>query len=58
MRLLLLKQDEITVLEDSLDSIDSQEDRVLFLGCARRDVNQERKQLIGKLTRALADYGI
>ena len=57
MRLLLLKQDEITMLEESLDRIDSQEDRPLFLGSARRDVNASRKDVVKKLTTALAEYG-
>jgi hypothetical protein len=57
MRLLLLKQDEIIILEASLDSIDSQEDRQLFLGSARRDTNTARKDVVGKLTTALAEYG-
>ena len=57
MRLLLLKQDEITMLEESLDRIDSQEDRPLFLGCARRDTNASRKDIIEKLTKAIDEYG-
>lgn len=58
MRLLLLKQDEITILEESLDKIDSKEERELFLGCARRDNNSERQQIIRQLTTALAEYGM
>lgn len=57
MRLLLLKQDEITMLEESLDKIDSQEASQLFLGSARRDTNASRQDIIQKLTVALAEYG-
>jgi hypothetical protein len=57
MRLLLLKQDEVTTLEQSLDLLDSQEDRPLFLGSIRRDTNASRKAIIQKLTVAIAEYG-
>lgn len=57
MRLLLLKQDEITLLEAALDNSDNEETRPLFLGNARRDANPDRKQIIQKLTTALAEYG-
>ncbi|KAF1984418.1 hypothetical protein K402DRAFT_434699 [Aulographum hederae CBS 113979] len=58
MRLLLLKQDEVTVLEGKLDTIDSKEDRALFLGCTRRDTNAERKPTLQQLTTALAEYDL
>jgi hypothetical protein len=57
MRLLLLKQDEISVLEERLDDLDSREDRELFLGSIRRDVNPERRQLIQVMQRELEEYG-
>jgi hypothetical protein len=57
MRLLLLKQDEISVLEERLDSLDSSEDRGLFLGSMRQDSNPRRLQVIQSLNTALAEYG-
>lgn len=57
MRLLLLKQDEVSVLEERLDELDSREDRVIFLGSIRRDVNPERQQTIQALKDALEEYG-
>lgn len=57
MRLLLLKQDEITVLEESLDRLDSAEDHELFLGCLRHDANAERRQVISALNSAMSAYG-
>jgi hypothetical protein len=41
-RLLLLKQDRLTVLEQRLDQIDEQETSLLFLETSRRDVNKDR----------------
>ncbi|KAF2820163.1 hypothetical protein CC86DRAFT_374406 [Ophiobolus disseminans] len=46
------------MLEESLDKIDSQEDRALFLGSARRDANTSRKDVIEKLTKALPEYDV
>jgi hypothetical protein len=57
VRLLLLKQDELSILESQLDKVDDKETRELFLGNARRDANQERQMILGKLTTALHDYG-
>ena len=57
MRLLLLKQDEISMLEESLDKIDVGEDRELFLGCSRRDGNAARQQTFQELKKSLAEYG-
>ncbi|KAF2184808.1 hypothetical protein K469DRAFT_708576 [Zopfia rhizophila CBS 207.26] len=58
MRLLLLKQDEITMLEEKLDTIDSKEDCALFLGCSRRDNNTERQQVVQQLSTALTEYDV
>lgn len=55
-RLLLLKQDEICRLEQSLDTIDSNEECELFLGCSRRDTNTERQSVLADLTSALNEY--
>lgn len=57
MRLLLLKQDEMSVLEDRLDDLDAKEDRELFLGSIRRDTNSERSQLVQDLQGRLEEYG-
>ena len=57
MRLLLLKQDEITLLEDELDRIDCNENKELFLVSSRRDRNPERKHTVESLEAKLAEYG-
>ena len=57
-RLLLLKQDELSLLESQLDNIDNAETRELFLGNRRRDANTERKDILGKIEVALASYGV
>jgi hypothetical protein len=57
LRLILLKQDELSSLEASLDRIDVQEQRKLNLGCARQDDNTERKDLLKVLQRTLTEYG-
>ena len=57
MRLLLLKQDEISMLEESLNTIDMVEDRELFLGCSRRDGNTARQETLQELKKSLAEYG-
>jgi hypothetical protein len=56
-RLLLHKQDSVSLLEDRLRAIDETEPRVLFLGSMRRDRNPERIQALKELDVALADYG-
>lgn len=57
-RLLLIKQDVLSVLEGQLDQIDAHEDRELFLGNRRRDKNLEREEVLLKLEQNLASYGI
>ena len=56
-RLLLLKQDEISLLESQLDRVDHEETRELFIGNARRDMNSERITVLAKLEVALSSYG-
>ena len=56
-RLLLLKQDRLTVLEQRLDQIDEQETSLLFLGTSRRDANADRWSLLSEIESHLADYG-
>ncbi|KAI4194486.1 MAG: hypothetical protein LQ350_007737 [Teloschistes chrysophthalmus] len=55
-RLLLIKQDELSLLEGQLDEIDAREDKDLFLGNRRRDKNSERKEILSKLEQNLASY--
>lgn len=57
-RLLLLKQDEVSLLESQLDQIDHEEERDLFVGNSRRDKNPKRKETLGKLDTALSNYGV
>ena len=57
LRLILLKQDEIVDLEFSLDRIDAAEQRDLLLGCARKDNNAERRDVLSKMQKSLSDYG-
>ena len=57
-RLLLLKQDEVCVLESQLDRLDREETRELFLGNSRRDQNLKRKEILTKLDVALSSYGV
>lgn len=56
MRLLLLKQDEISLLEESLDKIDAAETRDFHLGSSRHDSNAERKEVLKKLKVSLEEY--
>ena len=57
MRLILYKQDEISLLESELNAIDNAEDRPLFLGARRRDRNEGRKMKLQDLDAALIEYG-
>jgi hypothetical protein len=57
-RLLLLKQDRISCLEEQLDQIDHNEPLPLFLGKSRGDSNSERISILSQLDSALADYGM
>ena len=56
-RLLLMKQDELSILEEQLDAIDRNEPRKLFLGNARRDRNKSRKKTLRMMDTLLKDYG-
>ena len=57
MRMLLLKQDRISRLEEQLNEIDRSEPAVLFLGNCRRDKNEHRESVLKKLDDAFSDYG-
>ncbi|KAL8858023.1 MAG: hypothetical protein Q9178_005484 [Gyalolechia marmorata] len=54
-RLLLLKQDRVSILEARLNETDQNEERPLFLGCSRLDANTERANILHDLDNALAD---
>ena len=57
-RLLLLKQDKLSLLEEQLETIDREESTTIFLGSSRRDRNEERESVLDKIDCALADYGL
>jgi hypothetical protein len=57
-RLLLLKQDRLSVLEEQLEHIDHSEDRPIFLGNAHRDVNPARQQILADMEVELREYGM
>lgn len=60
MRLLLLKQDELSQLEEQLENIDAEDEKSCpaFLGNRREDENEERKEVLKKIDSALRDYGM
>ena len=55
--MLLLKQDQLSLLEKQLDDVDASEDTLLYLGCNRKDGNIERTMIVAKLETALRQYG-
>lgn len=58
--MLLLQQDEISVLEKNLEALDRRdrdERHEIFLGSCREDKNLQRKKIIETLHVALAKYG-
>ena len=57
-RLLLLKQDKLSILEQQLEKIDRNEHSPLFLGSSRDDRNEERSSKLSEIDKALADYGM
>lgn len=56
-RLLLLKQDKLSLLEQRLEDVDANERAPLFLGSSRDDGNGERASIVSEIDDALADYG-
>ncbi|PMD51350.1 uncharacterized protein K444DRAFT_707604, partial [Hyaloscypha bicolor E] len=56
-RLLLLKQDRLSMLERQLAEIDTEETTALFLGSSRCDNNVQRTAVLSDIDVALADYG-
>ncbi|KAI0894895.1 CHAT domain-containing protein [Annulohypoxylon nitens] len=55
-RVLLLKQDRLTLLEQQLDQVDQDETMPLFLGKMRGDRNQQRTKLMAEIEACLSDY--
>ncbi|KAK4457493.1 hypothetical protein QBC42DRAFT_317963, partial [Cladorrhinum samala] len=55
-RLLLLKQDRLSLLEKRLEKIDREEVELLLLGSSRDDTNIERISVLAEIDEALADY--
>lgn len=56
-RILLLKQNKLSMLEERLEQVDSEEPSPLFLGKSRCDRNAERLSLLSQIEACLADYG-
>ncbi|KAK0725192.1 hypothetical protein B0H67DRAFT_569862 [Lasiosphaeris hirsuta] len=56
IRLLLLKQDRLSMLEKQLEDIDKSEGAPLFLGSCRADANPERIRVLSEIDAALLDY--
>lgn len=57
-RLLLLKQDKLSQLEEQLETVDKKETTLIFLGCRRRDKNEERESILNEIDDTLMDYGL
>ncbi|KAI1767537.1 hypothetical protein GGR53DRAFT_98167 [Hypoxylon sp. FL1150] len=55
-RLLLLKQDRLSILEQKLRKIDREEKKPLRRGSSRRDNNEARQGALADIDAALADY--
>ncbi|KAK0621796.1 hypothetical protein B0T17DRAFT_618198 [Bombardia bombarda] len=55
-RLLLYKQDRLTVLEQQLADLDKKEKRELFRASFRMDENKDRRRLMGEIDNALSEY--
>ena len=56
-RLILRKQDRLTVLEEQLEDIDRTEDVSLFLASNRLDGNDRRQSLLDEIEQILQEYG-
>ena len=56
-RIILRKQDMLSVLEQRLESLDSQETTALFLASNRLDGNSERQTVLDHIETALQEYG-
>ncbi|KAI5920615.1 hypothetical protein F4810DRAFT_681910, partial [Camillea tinctor] len=56
--MLLYKQDIISQLEAELERMDRNEPKTLFLGSRRRDNNLGRQEVMSRLDKAVAEYGV
>ncbi|KAF2244683.1 hypothetical protein BU26DRAFT_522480 [Trematosphaeria pertusa] len=56
LRLMLCKQDQLSVLEQQLQEIDRSESKPLYLGSLRRDQNPERKRILDEIDTLLSEY--
>lgn len=56
-RILLLKQDRLSILEEKLEQIDRDEKSPLFLGKSRMDKNADRLALLEEIEKTMDDYG-
>jgi hypothetical protein len=56
-RLLLSKQDQLTLLENQLDKVDREEESPMFLGSTRLDRNAQRKEILSQIESKLQEYG-
>lgn len=56
-RVLLLKQDKLSLLEQQLDEIDENEKCAIFLGKSRCDSNADRAAVLAEIEDRLGDYG-
>ncbi|KAF2185505.1 hypothetical protein K469DRAFT_575697, partial [Zopfia rhizophila CBS 207.26] len=57
-RLLLLKQDRLSLLENQLRALDRQETETLGLASCRAEDNSERSSVLSQIDIALADYDV
>lgn len=57
MRMILLKQDQISRLEEELNEVDQAEAVELYLGSCRRDQNHKREDVLRRLDEAFSAYG-
>ncbi|CAF9941261.1 MAG: hypothetical protein HETSPECPRED_003034, partial [Heterodermia speciosa] len=55
-RIVLLKQDKLSLLEQRLERVDHEETSLLFLGKSRCDGNRDRLSTLSEIEAALADY--
>ena len=55
-RLLLIKQDRLSALEERLDEIDEEEESPVFLGVSRMDNNADRQDVLKEIEEGLEDY--
>lgn len=57
-RLLLQKQDALSLLEKKLDAVDEAEQHPFYLSKTRLDGSQERGEILTEIDQRMADYGM